>query len=164
MSAYLHSRAPLLGILLALALAVIYLAFQPCGECLAGGSSYVTFYPPSWPVVLSVEVADTPEEHILGLMNREHLPEGEGMLFVFGDESGRSFWMKDTLIPLDIMFVGSSMDILNIAEDAQPCVADPCPLYRSSGPAMYVVEANAGFAEQHGISAGQSIGISLSQA
>jgi uncharacterized membrane protein (UPF0127 family) len=163
MSAYLHSRAVLLGILLVLALVAIYLAFQPCGECLAG-RSYVTFHPPSGPVTLMVEVADSPEEHTLGLMNREHLQEGEGMLFVFGDESRRSFWMKDTLIPLDIVFVGSSLEIVNIAEGAQPCVADPCPLYMSSGPAMYVVEANSGFAEQHGIEARQSIGISLSQA
>lgn len=150
--------------MLVLALVAIYMVFQPRGDYLASHGSYVTFNPPSGPVTLSVEVADTPEEHTLGLMNREHLPEGEGMLFVFGDESMRSFWMKNTLIPLDIMFVGSSLEIINIAESAQPCEQDPCALYRSSGPAMYVVEANAGFAEQHGIEAGQSIEIGLSQA
>ena len=138
------------------------------GDSYQGGMSLsgftVTFTGPSGPAVLEVELARTPEEHATGLMNRESLPEGSGMLFIFGEDAPRSFWMYNTLIPLDMIFVNSSMDVVYVEEDAQPCVAScscSCPSYNSGQPAMYVVEANAGFAREHGIGPGQKVSLDI---
>ena len=108
---------------------------------------------------IDVEIAKTPEELSRGLMNRATLPENGGMLFVFSDSAPRAFWMKNTLIPLDIIFISSDTKITNI-EHALPCKADPCPLYRSRGNAMYVLEVNGGFSQTHGISEGDDVGLS----
>jgi uncharacterized membrane protein (UPF0127 family) len=121
----------------------------------------VTLQGPSGPVSLGVELATTPEQHSQGLMDRESLPEGEGMLFIFGSDQPRSFWMKNTLIPLDMIFINSSLEIVSIIEDAQPCGPSRCPLQNSGLPSMYVLEANAGFVQEHGLSPGQGVDISL---
>jgi uncharacterized membrane protein (UPF0127 family) len=124
----------------------------------------VTFQGPPGLSYLEVEVADTPQEHSTGLMSREVLGSGEGMLFIFDGDSARSFWMKNTLIPLDMIFINSSMDIVSMQEDVQPCDAScscQCPSYRSGFPAKYVVEANAGFAREHGLQPGQKVSLSL---
>lgn len=124
----------------------------------------VTFHDSGGPLVLDVELADTPQEHATGLMNREFLSESEGMLFIFEGDSQRSFWMKNTLIPLDMIFINSSLDIVHIVDDARPCEASysyGCPTYKSALPAKYVVEANSGFAENHGIEPGQRVSLNL---
>jgi uncharacterized membrane protein (UPF0127 family) len=108
---------------------------------------------------IPVEVAQTSEQRGQGLMHRESL-EG-GMVFVFEDETQRSFWMKNTLIPLDMMFVGSDMTIREIKRDIQPCEADPCESYPSQYPAKYVVEVNAGFSDENGIKEGQKIELNI---
>ena len=90
-------------------------------------------------------------------MYRESLPEDSGMLFVFGDEAVRSFWMKNTLIPLDMIFIDSNRRIVHIEENTQPCESDPCSIYSSQLPAMYVIEVNAGFSERNGLGAGDSV-------
>lgn len=110
-------------------------------------------------ITIDIEIAKTPEELSRGLMNRPTLAESDGMLFVFSDSSPRTFWMKNTLIPLDMIFISSDTKIINI-EHALPCKADPCPLYRSRGSAMYVLEVNGGFAEAHGIGEGDNVGFS----
>ena len=138
---------------LLLALAATFPAAPP------EGFGRVSFRGQSGEATLLVEVADTPQEQMTGLMNREELPPGEGMLFVFGEDSGRSFWMKNTLIPLDMIFINSSLDIVSIQRDVPPCTESPCPVYRSGLPAMYVVEANAGFSEENGIRPGQKVSI-----
>lgn len=109
---------------------------------------------------IAAEIADSPQEWSIGLMNRSSLPEGSGMLFVFPDEQPRSFWMKNTLIPLDIIFVSSNLTVLDVAS-AEPCRADPCPIYSSEAPAMYVLEVGAGFAEAHGVKYDDIIEIDL---
>ena len=106
--------------------------------------------------IVSVEVADSPEAWQTGLMNRVSLPENSGMLFVFPGEQPRSFWMKNTLIPLDMLFISANLSIIDIAT-MQPCKADPCPSYRSKAPAMYVLEVNAGYAEKNNILVGNKI-------
>jgi uncharacterized membrane protein (UPF0127 family) len=119
----------------------------------------VLFQGSSGAATLDVEIADTPQEHRTGLMYRRHLDDNEGMLFVFTGDAPRSFWMKDTFIPLDMIFVNSSMDIVKIHEDVQPCVTATCRSYGSGAPAKYVIEANSGFSEKNGIEAGQRITI-----
>lgn len=105
-----------------------------------------------------VEVADSPEERSHGLMYRTNMPMDQGMLFIFDEESERSFWMKNTLIPLDIIFIDSDYTIVNI-ENAIPCEEDPCELYSSEKPAKYVIEVIGGYTENYGISKGDKVEI-----
>ena len=108
---------------------------------------------------LSVEVSDSVREIERGLMNRESVPNGTGMLFVYGPNAGqRRFWMKDTVVPLDIIFIDSDGRVINI-EHASPGftgekVCSNPDYYCSDGPAQFVVEANRGYANRTGISSG----------
>ena len=105
-------------------------------------------------IKINVELAKTQQEIIKGLMYREHLDKDSGMLFVFPDEDYRSFWMKNTLIPLDMIFIAGNGTIVDINKNFQPCKTDYCPSYRSKERAMYVLEVNAGFAEENNINEG----------
>ncbi len=92
---------------------------------------------------MTVAVADTPDERSQGLMGVTDLDGLDGMLFVFQADSDVGFWMKDTLIPLDIAFFdadGAFVDRLMM----EPCTADPCPTYQPVGSYRYALEAPAG--------------------
>lgn len=102
---------------------------------------------------LSVEVVDTPEERRQGLMNRESLPEDQGMLFVFESEDFRSFWMKDTKIPLSIAFISDDGVVMEIAE-MEPYSLDSV---KSTYQAKYALEVNRGTFERLGITPGAEI-------
>jgi len=91
----------------------------------------------------TVAVADTPALRSQGLMGIADLGDLSGMLFVFDDDTDAGFWMKDTLIPLDVAFFtvdGGFVDLLSMV----PCVDDPCPTYHASGPYRYALEADSG--------------------
>lgn len=103
------------------------------------------------------EVAVTAEERSLGLMFRETLLPGTGMLFVFPREGRHGFWMKNTLIELDIVFIGADRKVVDIARRAQPCRAEPCPQYFPAGPAAYALEIAGGLADRYGIAAGDPV-------
>lgn len=109
----------------------------------------------------SVEIADTPEERRRGLMFREQLGENEGMLFVYEEESPRSFWMKNTLIPLDIIFLDSEMRIINIEKaNPEPNTSDEnLASYRSERPAQYVLEINQNRSEEIGLEKGDKMSL-----
>jgi len=109
----------------------------------------------------SVEIADTSEKQALGLMYRDSLPADHGMLFVFQDEQPRSFWMKNTRIPLDILFFDKSLKLVSASLDARPCRVRRCPTYPSVLPAMYVLELNAGKARELGIGPGDRLQLDL---
>ncbi len=96
------------------------------------------------------EVAATAEERREGLMYREDLPEGTGMLFVFPDEAMRSFWMSNTYLPLDIAFISSSNRVVDIKQ-MEPEDTD---LTDSDAPAMYALEVIQGWFESQGIEEG----------
>ena len=94
-------------------------------------------------VPLTVAVADTNDERVRGLMGVEELAPLDGMLFVFDEQSLRSFWMKDTLIPLDIAFF--SRDGFLVGQTTMTtCLDGDCPFYSSEEPAEYALEAPAG--------------------
>jgi hypothetical protein len=104
-------------------------------------------------VTFRCEVADTDAERAIGLMNRVSLDFDSGMLFVFEEPRNVSFWMKNTLIPLDIIFIDANGIILNIEEaEPEPGVADnSLTRYTSDGPAKWVLEINKGLSEDEGI-------------
>ena len=104
-----------------------------------------------------VEVPDDLEESMRGLMFRTHLPGNAGMLFAYYDEKPRTFWMKNTLIPLDMIFVDGSSKIIEIKENVPPCAQDECPNYPSKEPAQYILEVNAGFVQEKGIKVGDRL-------
>jgi len=100
-----------------------------------------------------VELADDDTERMEGLMFREKLDPGTGMLFVFNDEQPLSFWMKNTLIPLDILFFDGDGTFVS-RTTMQPCVADPCTSYPAAGPAKYALEVVAGEPVTEGVNEG----------
>jgi uncharacterized membrane protein (UPF0127 family) len=97
---------------------------------------------------IDIEIADTPEEIRKGMMYRNKMEVNQGMLFLFGREDQQSFWMKNTKISLDIIFINNNYQIVHIAKHAIPYSKDPIP---SMKPARYVLEVNAGYCDKHNI-------------
>lgn len=91
----------------------------------------------------NVELAETLEERQQGLMYRESLNQNSGMLFIFPKEDNYAFWMKNTLIPLDIIWINQDLEIVHV-ETAEPCKEDPCQIYDPNTNALYVLEINPG--------------------
>ena len=102
---------------------------------------------------ISVQVADSSEEREKGLMGVTELPADSGMAFVWDEPTSGTFWMKNTLIPLSIAFVGPDGRIVTI-RDMQPCATDACPTYRAEAPYVLAIEVNAGFFDRNGIEVG----------
>ncbi len=103
---------------------------------------------------VAVEIARTPAEQATGLMGRTSLAADTGMLFVFPKEHTLDFWMKDTLIPLDILFFDATGAFVSSAS-MTPCPeGTACQRYRSARPALYALEVPAGYAWQHKIDTG----------
>jgi hypothetical protein len=106
------------------------------------------------PVTVTTEVARTEEERNRGLMYRRELAPMAGMLFVFRQSEPLTFWMRNTFLPLDMIFIKSDRRVLGVVENATPMTDDP---RRVEGDSQYVLEVNAGFAARHGIRAGTVI-------
>lgn len=104
--------------------------------------------------VYTVEVARTPEEQAQGLMFRESLPERSGMIFLFSDREVHRFWMKNTMISLDMVWMDEGGKVLFISAQTPPCRADPCPSYGPDSPAAMVLEIAGGKAAQEKIVVG----------
>jgi uncharacterized membrane protein (UPF0127 family) len=108
-----------------------------------------------------VEIADTLEQQAQGLMFRDTMPADHGMLFIFPSEAPRSFWMRNTRIPLDIFYFDAQFSLVSVAENARPCRASSCPGYPSEGAAQYVLELNAGLASELGVRPGDRLTVHL---
>jgi uncharacterized membrane protein (UPF0127 family) len=103
---------------------------------------------------VQVELARTPAERARGLMERRQLGADAGMLFVFDETSEHAFWMKSTFIPLDMIFIGEDGRIVGVVARAIPGDLSP----RSAGGASrFVLEVNGGWAEAHGVAAGDRV-------
>jgi len=106
---------------------------------------------------VDLELALTPEEISNGLMFRPSLRENRGMLFLFDQPRLPAFWMKNMLIPLDLVFLDGAGAVVDVITDVQPCAADPCPNYPPSNPSQAVLEIRAGSAAAHGLEIGAVI-------
>ena len=103
---------------------------------------------------IDIEIADTDEKRMQGLMFRSSMAEAAGMLFIFSFETPQEFWMKNTIISLDLIYVSAKKEIVSIQKYAEPYSERPLPSYK---PAMYVVEVNAGFCDRYHSGAGDCV-------
>lgn len=101
-----------------------------------------------------VEVVSSDEERARGLMFREHLDSDAGMLFIFETSADHAFWMKNTKIPLDMIFISEAMRVVGLVEGAEPLSKEPLSV---GVPSRYVLEVNAGIAAQRGIVVGTGV-------
>lgn len=106
-----------------------------------------------------VEVVADDESRARGLMFRDSLATGHGMLFIFEREQPLAFWMKNTRIPLDILYFDASRRLVSMAEGVPPCTTAQCPSYPSARPARFTLELNAGMARRLQIAPGDEMTI-----
>lgn len=106
---------------------------------------------------IDVEVAMSRQAHQVGLQRRDSLEEDRGMLFIFPNEGMHRFWMKETRIPLDIIWINSYREVVFIMRHVPPCLENPCTVYKSNDNAQYVLEINAGRSEKMGFIPGDRL-------
>lgn len=137
------------GVARACALALL-LAVAAC----AGDAPRAVIRTAGGPRTLRLEVVDTPAARSRGLMYRRELPDGTGMLFVFDEESDHAFWMKNTFIPLDMIFVSGEGRIVGVHADARPQTLTPISV---GHPSRWVIEVPAGWAARAGVRVGDAV-------
>lgn len=104
-----------------------------------------------------VDIADDDQSRARGLMFVDEMADNRGMFFIFRREAPRSFWMRNTRIPLDIIYLDRDLNVVSISEDTPPCRTRRCPSYPSEGPAQFVLELNAGQAAAIGLDPGDRV-------
>jgi hypothetical protein len=112
-------------------------------------------------IALKAEVADSWIKKTIGLMGRKGLGEREGMLFVFGREGRLKFWMRNMLMPLDMIFISGDWRVADFVENAEPCGKLLCRSYKPEVPARYALEVRAGFVKKYGIGKGDRVVVKL---
>lgn len=136
-----------------LLLACCGLALSGCASG-AGAESWVELNGQRY----SVEIADDDAERARGLMFRDELAQGRGMLFIHERQEPLAYWMKNTKIPLDILYFDAARKLVSQQRDVPPCsLGDRCPPYPSDAPARYVLELNAGEAARIGLEDGAEL-------
>lgn len=146
-------RSELMALLLILA----------CGANTAPPAAPTRAEPPGPRVVfpdgfsVHVEVAADDATRQQGLMYRDRLSPDRGMIFFFPKSGDYPFWMKNTIIPLDMIWIDDQRRIAHVAHDVPPCHADPCPSYPPGAEARYVLEVAAGVAARHALENGQTL-------
>jgi uncharacterized membrane protein (UPF0127 family) len=106
---------------------------------------------------IQVELASDDATRAQGLMYRDHMADDRGMLFLFPESGEYPFWMKNTLIPLDMVWIDDQRRIAHVTSNVPPCKADPCPNYPPNANAKYVLELAAGVAAKHHLANGQAL-------
>jgi uncharacterized membrane protein (UPF0127 family) len=133
---------------------LIFLADQGCQKETSGPPQVVLQGANGKEIFVKVEIASQPQERERGLMFRKELAENAGMLFVYQAEAPLSFWMKNTYLPLDMIFINDSMRIVGVVENATPLTLEPRSV---DTPARYVLEVNGFFMRRHGILQGSRV-------
>lgn len=108
---------------------------------------------------VSIQLAKTAHEREVGLMYVTHMDLDAGMFFVFPYSQYQAFWMKNTKIPLDILYIDEHLQIVDIKIDTPICLNESCPSYTSLSPAMYVLEVNSGWSSVNDIKVGDRLSI-----
>lgn len=135
-------------------LLILLALLAPLAGCASDGGQWVELKGQRF----TVEVADDDAERNRGLMFRDQLPDGHGMLFVHDAQRPLAYWMKNTRIPLDIFYFDAQRKLVSVSRGVPPCsLGDRCPPYPSDGPALYVLELNAGQANALQVSPGDEI-------
>lgn len=106
---------------------------------------------------IKVEIASDDATRAQGLMFRDQLAPDRGMIFLFTTTGNYPFWMKNTLIPLDMIWIDEQKRIVAVKDNVPPCKADPCPSYDPAAFSRYVLEVAAGGAKRHGLANGQTV-------
>jgi len=104
-----------------------------------------------------IEIAADDETRTQGLMFRDRVPEGTGMLFIFPKPDEFGFWMKNTLVPLDMIWIDEQLRVVHVEANVPPCKADPCPSYPPHAIAKYVLELGTGQASKHRVVNGSTL-------
>ena len=137
-----------LGVAIAAVLAAGYFALA------AGDLSRAVLHTKNGEHPVMVELALTPKDREVGLMNRSEMPADQGMLFRFDETRNVAMWMKNTLIPLDMLFIDDAGKVVTIKTNAQPLSLDVIP---SGQPVRYVLELNGGAAARYGVAIGDRL-------
>ncbi|MBP6749312.1 MAG: DUF192 domain-containing protein [Xanthomonadaceae bacterium] len=125
-----------------------------CGGCASAGGVWVELGGQRY----AIEIADDDAERAQGMMFRDNMPNDRGMLFVHDEEAPLAYWMKNTRIPLDILYFDRQRKLVSQQRDVPPCsLGDRCPPYPSEAPARYVLELNAGEAARLGLKDGAEL-------
>ena len=104
-----------------------------------------------------MDIAKTSKERKLGLMYKESLDSNKGMIFIYNKEKKHPFWMKNTMIPLDIIWLNKSKQVVYISKNTQPCKQNDCLGIKPNRRAIYVLEINANLSDKLGLSIGDLI-------
>ena len=121
------------------------------------------FRTPEGSVTVALELARTEGQRARGLMFRTRLDADEGMLFVFESGERASFWMKNTYVRLDLLFLSREGIVLDFYEQLPPCALDPCPSYAAREPAAFALELKAGFIAGHLVRRGDRVGLEIGE-
>ena len=129
-----------------------------CGLALAGCASGTGLWVELGGQRYAIEIADDDAERARGLMFRDELAADHGMLFIHERQEPLAYWMKNTKIPLDILYFDDALKLVSQQRDVPPCsLGDRCPPYPSNAPARYVLELNAGEAARIGLKDGAEL-------
>ena len=107
------------------------------------------------------EIAETMDQQVRGLMFRRSIPRNYGMLFIYSEEEIRGFWMKNTWIRLDLIFLNRNRQVVDMFASVPPCTADPCPSYVSKVPAQYVLEIRGDLSRELKLKVGDTLFFSI---
>ena len=135
-------------------LAITLLACVAGSACAKDTGARVVVHTQGGDVPVAVEIADTPQKRALGLMYRKELAPEAGMLFLFDASDHLTFWMKNTVLPLDMIFITDDKHVLGIVKNAAPFTTTSRGV---EGKSRYVLEVNAGFTDRHGVRAGDAV-------
>lgn len=137
-----------------LSLVFVLLAGMMLAACANAGSRWVELHGQRF----TVELAQNDADRAKGLMFRDAMDEDKGMLFIHDREEPQAYWMKNTRMPLDILYFDNARRLVSQQRNVPPCaLGDGCPPYPSAGPARYVLELNAGQAEKLGLKDGDEL-------
>jgi uncharacterized membrane protein (UPF0127 family) len=146
------------SLLMELAMSALRVLLAGCGLALAGCASGNELWVEIGGQRYAIEVADDDAERARGLMFRDELAADRGMLFIHERQEPLAYWMKNTRIPLDILYFDDARKLVSQRRDIPPCsLGDRCPPYPSDAPARYVLELNAGEAARLGLKDGAEL-------